>query len=181
MVVEQTEIKGLLVMTPRVFPDDRGSFFESFNQQLFENAVGREVTFVQDNESVSQKGVLRGLHFQVPPKGQGKLVRVIHGSVLDVAVDLRSDSPTFKQHIKILLSAENKRQLWIPPGFAHGFLSLEEETVFAYKCTEYYSPQHERTILWNDPILDIDWKIRNPIVSPKDSDSTYFSTFNSPF
>jgi len=181
MIAEPTGLDGLVVLTPRVFTDDRGSFSETFNNRVFREITGTSLSFVQDNESVSRKGVLRGLHFQVPPKAQGKLVRVISGSVLDVAVDLRTASATYGRHFSVLLSGSNKKQLWIPPGFAHGFLSLEEETVFAYKCTDYYSPEHERTIGWNDPDLVIDWGIHAPLISAKDLDSQDFRTFDSPF
>ena len=181
MIAEPTGLEDLVVLTPRVFTDDRGSFSETFNNRVFREITGTSLSFVQDNESVSRKGVLRGLHFQVPPKAQGKLVRVISGSVLDVAVDLRTASATYGRHFSVLLSGSNKKQLWIPPGFAHGFLSLEEETVFAYKCTDYYSPEHERTIGWNDPDLAIDWGIHAPLISAKDLESQDFRTFDSPF
>lgn len=181
MVVEQTPLSDLLVITPRIFSDDRGSFYESFHHKRFEEAVGRTVQFVQDNESVSQKNVVRGLHFQVPPMTQGKLVRVVRGAVLDVAVDLRKNSSDFGKHFSILLSGENKKQLWIPEGFAHGFLSLEPDTIFAYKCTNYYAPETERTLRWDDPDLAIKWGINEPLISPKDADSLLFHTFESPF
>lgn len=181
MVIEQTLLDGVLVFTPRVFSDNRGSFFESFNHRAFESAVGFPVQFVQDNESVSHQNVLRGLHFQLPPMAQGKLVRVVKGSVVDVAVDLRKNSATFGKHVAVQLSGENKKQLWIPPGFAHGFLSLEEGTVFSYKCTNYYAPETECTIQWNDPELAINWGAEAPIISAKDQDSLLFHTFDSPF
>lgn len=181
MLVTTLHIPGLLLLTPRTFTDDRGAFFESFNQAVFDQATGYPVTFVQDNESRSHRNVLRGLHFQLPPKAQGKLVRVIKGAALDVVVDLRQASATFGQHIKVELSAENKQQLWIPAGFAHGFLSLEDDTVFAYKCTDYYSPEHERSIRWNDTTLQIDWGINDPVISAKDADSMDFLTFETPF
>jgi dTDP-4-dehydrorhamnose 3,5-epimerase len=181
MLVEQTPLKGVLVFTPRLFSDERGHFFESFNHRAFEQAVGQPVVFVQDNESVSHKNVLRGLHFQAPPMAQGKLVRAVRGSVLDVAVDLRTESPTYGQHFSIVLSGENKSQIWIPPGFGHGFLSLEEDTIFAYKCTNYYAPETEGTIQWNDPDLGIAWGINQPVISAKDQDSFLFRTFPSPF
>lgn len=181
MLVEQTPIKGVLVFTPRLFSDDRGSFFESFNQQQFEEAVGQSVNFVQDNESISHQNVLRGLHFQSPPMAQGKLVRVVRGAVIDVAVDLRKQSSTYGEHVKIMLSGDNKQQLWIPPGFAHGFLSLASDTIFSYKCTNYYAPETERTLQWNDPTIAIDWGVDTPIISMKDQDSLLFSTFVSPF
>lgn len=181
MVVEQTPIQDLLVITPRVFADNRGSFYESFNQQRFEEAIGEKITFVQDNESISHKGVLRGLHFQLPPMAQGKLVHVVRGSVLDVAVDLRKNSPHFGQHFTVELSGENKRQLWIPAGFAHGFVSLEQDTIFAYKCTNYYAPETECTLRWNDPDLAISWGTNAPLISEKDADSLLFRNFDSPF
>lgn len=181
MTVDKTPIEGLLVFTPRIFPDNRGHFFESFNQRLFEEAVGKPVRFVQDNQSLSHRGVLRGLHFQAPPHAQGKLVRVLHGAVLDVAVDIRTGSATYGRHFSIELTAENRRQLWIPEGFAHGFVSLEEQTIFAYKCTDYYAPSSEGTIRWNDPQLGIDWRISDPFISEKDNNSLIFHNFPSPF
>lgn len=181
MLVEQTPIKDVLIFTPRLFSDDRGSFFESFNHQQFEEAVGQSVNFVQDNESISHQNVLRGLHFQSPPMAQGKLVRVVQGAVIDVAVDLRKQSSTYGEHVKIMLSGDNKQQLWIPPGFAHGFLSLASDTIFSYKCTNYYAPETERTLQWNDPTIAIDWGVDTPIISMKDQDSLLFSTFVSPF
>lgn len=174
-------IEGLVVFEPRVFSDDRGHFFESFNQNQFNSLIGKEITFVQDNESVSAKGVLRGLHFQIPTMAQGKLVRVVQGAVLDVAVDLRKNSPTYGQHYSIELSAKNKKVFWIPEGFGHGFLSLMDETIFAYKCTNYYSTQHEATIQWDDPILGIDWGISTPILSSKDAEAQNFKDFITPF
>lgn len=181
MNIIKPEIEGLLIITPKVFKDDRGEFMESFNKQKFDEAVGREVDFVQDNQSVSKKGVLRGLHFQTPPFAQGKLVRVIKGAVIDIAVDIRKESPTYGDYVAVELSAENKEQFWIPEGFAHGFVALEDETTFLYKCTNYYAPQCEGTILWNDPILNIDWGIDNPIISEKDALGQEFSNFVSDF
>lgn len=165
-----TPIKDLFILEPRVFGDDRGFFFESFNQQGFNEALGRDVLFVQDNHSKSAGGVLRGLHYQLQPYAQGKLVRVVQGSVLDVALDLRLDSPSLGQHFCVELSAENKRQFWIPPGFAHGFLTLSESAEFLYKTTNYYAPSHERCIAWNDPALGIDWQLGalQPALSGKD-------------
>ena len=170
MNVISTPIKDLIILEPRVFGDDRGFFFESFNQQRFDEVVGRKVVFVQDNHSKSAGGVLRGLHYQLQPYTQGKLVRVVKGAVLDVALDLRLDSPTLGQHFCVELSAENKRQFWIPPGFAHGFLTLSEGAEFLYKTTDYYAPSHERCIAWNDPSLGIDWQLRDlqPALSGKD-------------
>lgn len=181
MTITKTSIEGLLILEPRVFKDDRGAFFESFNQSIFDEAVGEKVEFVQDNQSTSQKGVLRGLHFQNPPFGQGKLVRVISGAVVDVAVDIRKSSPTYGQYVAVELSAENNRQFWIPEGFAHGFLALEEDTVFAYKCTNYYAPQSEGCLVWNDKDLGIEWNISEPIVSEKDAIGEEFHTFESQF
>lgn len=181
MEIREGKIKGLLIIEPRVFEDNRGYFFETFQKEKFNNAVGKVVHFVQDNESKSQKGVLRGLHFQKPPYAQGKLVRVIKGSVLDVAVDLRKDSSTYGEHQSVLLSAENKVQFYIPEGFAHGFITLEENTIFSYKCTNYYHPKAEDCILWNDDFLNIDWSYNNPILSEKDKLGKKFSNFISPF
>lgn len=181
MQIKETNIEGLLVLRPRRFEDERGYFFESFNQQQFSQLVNQTIEFVQDNESVSKKGVVRGLHFQSPPHAQGKLVRVASGSVLDVAVDIRKNSPTYGQWHAELLSAENGTQFWIPAGFAHGFVALEDQTQFLYKCTNYYAPSAEATLLWNDPQLNIDWNCSNPIVSEKDKQGTSFSSFISPF
>lgn len=181
MKAVQTAIKDLLIIEPKVFGDDRGFFFESYNQRNFAALIGRDVTFVQDNHSRSAKNVLRGLHYQIQHP-QGKLVRVVQGAVLDVAVDIRKSSPTFGQHVALELSAENKRMLWIPEGFAHGFLVLSETAEFLYKTTDYYYPEHERSLLWNDPVLVIDWKLQAaPALSGKDAqgklfkDAEYFS------
>lgn len=174
-----TEIEGVKIFEPRIFSDNRGYFFESFNQKSFQEAIGDKIEFVQDNESVSKKGVIRGLHFQIPPFAQGKLVRVNKGSVIDVAVDLRKSSSTYGKFVAVELSAENKRQLWIPAGFAHGFSSLEDETQFLYKCTNYYSPESEATLLYSD--FQIDWKVENPIVSDKDRIGESFANFITPF
>lgn len=161
-------IPEVILFEPKVFGDDRGFFFESFNQARFEEAVGHAVSFVQDNHSKSVKGVLRGLHYQIQ-QPQGKLVRVAQGEVFDVAVDIRRSSPTFGQWVGALLSAENKRQLWVPEGFAHGFVVLSETAEFLYKTTDYYAPAHERSILWNDPDLAIDWTFNGqPLLSAKD-------------
>ena len=158
MNVIETKIKDLVIIEPRVFADDRGYFFESFSQRAFEEKVCK-TTFVQDNESKSSYGVLRGLHFQKGEYAQSKLVRVIEGTVLDVAVDLRPDSPTYGQYEAVELSAENKRQFFVPRGFAHGFAVLSETATFQYKCDNFYAPQHEGAIAWNDPDLNIDWRI----------------------
>lgn len=180
MEIEEKEIKGLIEIFPKVFGDQRGFFLETFNESRY-NEVLKNVQFVQDNFSSSNKGVLRGLHFQNPPYSQGKLVQVITGSALDVAVDLRKDSDTYGQHLKVILSSEKRNQFWIPEGFAHGFLALEDNTIFSYKCTNYYNPQSEVTILWNDRNLKIDWQIDNPIISPKDNEGVLFKDFDTPF
>lgn len=181
MVVTTCDIPGLLVFEPKVFEDARGFFLESFNEKNFSEIVGEKIVFCQDNESLSKKNVLRGLHFQTPPFAQGKLVRVISGSVIDVAVDIRKSSPYYGYYQMIELSAENKKQFWIPPGFAHGFLSLEENTIFNYKCTNYYSPVSEKTIKWNDLDLQIKWPNMDPIVSEKDQVGLEFANFVSEF
>lgn len=169
MEVIKTAIEGVLILEPQVFADERGYFFESFNEREFLQKVAL-VSFVQDNESRSGYGVLRGLHYQLPPHTQSKLVRVISGRVLDVAVDIREGSPTFGEHVAVELSGENKRQLFIPQGFAHGFAVLSEEAVFQYKCDHFYAPQSEAAIAWNDPALGIDWQLpaADIIVSEKD-------------
>lgn len=175
-----TKIPDLIVIKPMIFSDKRGYFFESYNRQkLLE--IGINENFVQDNESRSQKGVLRGLHFQKPPFDQGKLVRVIEGSVLDVAVDLRKDSETYGQWESVLLSGENKLMMWLPPGFAHGFIALEDNTVFFYKCTNHYNKESEGSIIWNDPTLNINWENDNPILTEKDLTAQFFKDFDSPF
>ena len=170
MEIIKTNIEGVVIIEPRIFKDDRGYFFESFSQREFEEKVCK-TTFVQDNESKSSYGVLRGLHFQKPPFAQSKLVRVIKGAVLDVAVDIRKGSPTFGQYVSVELTGENHRQFFIPRGFAHGFSVLSEEVIFQYKCDNFYSPQSEGAIAWNDPELGIDWKIPRDkvILSEKDS------------
>lgn len=177
------EIGGLLILEPQIFEDDRGYFFESFNQSRFESLTGETVNFCQDNESFSHKNVLRGLHFQAPPFGQGKLVRVSRGAVLDVAVDIRAGSATYGQSATVLLSAENKRQFWIPEGFAHGFLTLEDQTVFNYKCTAIYNKESEGGLNWNDPALKIDWGLHEvkPLLSDKDKVEISFVQFKTPF
>ncbi len=180
MEIIKTEIQDLLIIKPQVFEDDRGYFFESFNQEKF-LTHGIDVKFVQDNESRSMKNVLRGLHFQKHPYAQGKLVRVMHGSVLDVAVDLRKDSSTYGKWASIVLSDKNKWMYWIPQGFAHGFLTLEDNTVFFYKCTNVYNKTSEGSIRWNDPDLNINWDVDNPILSEKDIVAPLFKDFDSPF
>ncbi|MBN2793019.1 MAG: dTDP-4-dehydrorhamnose 3,5-epimerase [Desulfuromonadales bacterium] len=169
MNVIKTEIPDLLIIEPKVFGDERGFFYESYNDRAFREAIGRDVWFVQDNHSRSVKGVLRGLHYQMPPVAQGKLVRCVVGEVFDVAVDIRKDSLTFGKWVGVRLSAENKWQLWIPEGFAHGFLVLSDYAEFLYKTTNYYAPEQERCILWNDPILGIVWPLSDaPVLSLKD-------------
>lgn len=181
MKISRGTIEGLFVIEPNVFGDDRGYFFESFNEKSWMDQVGFVPTFVQDNESMSGKNVLRGIHFQNPPDQQGKLVRVIKGSVLDVAVDLRKNSPTYGLHQKVVLSGENKKQFYVPAGFGHGFLTLEDDTIFSYKCTSHYNPKNESGILWNDSQLNIDWGVNNPLISSKDKSLQKFINFVSPF
>jgi dTDP-4-dehydrorhamnose 3,5-epimerase len=180
MEVTETKLKGLVVIKPRVFEDDRGYFFESYNKNSFERS-GLKMDFVQDNQSLSQKGVLRGLHFQDPPHAQGKLVRVITGAVFDVAVDIRKQSPTYGQWFGLELTEKNKWMLYVPEGFAHGFLTLEDNTIFSYKCTNTYNKAAEGCILWNDPQINIDWNVKNPLLSPKDLEGTAFKDFVSRF
>ena len=170
MNIIETDIKGVMIIEPRLFSDERGHFFESFNQNIFVEKVCKTM-FVQDNESKSSYGVIRGLHFQKPPFAQSKLVRVVKGAVLDVAVDIRRNSPFFGKHVSVELTEDNHRQLFIPRGFAHGFSVLSEEVVFQYKCDNLYAPQCEGAIAWNDPDLGIDWKIpmEKVVLSEKDS------------
>ena len=174
----KTPIEGLLVIKPDIFEDDRGYFFESWSKKAFQDI---SLEFVQDNQSLSRKGALRGLHFQNPPFEQGKLVRVIKGAVIDVAVDIRKNSITYGQHFAIRLSEENKKIFWIPPGFAHGFLALEDDTIFVYKCTQIYNKESEGSLLWDDSDLNIDWGFLNPLVSEKDMDAGSFKDFKSEF
>ncbi|MCR4659007.1 MAG: dTDP-4-dehydrorhamnose 3,5-epimerase [Bacteroidales bacterium] len=183
MNIVKTEIEGLFIIEPRVFGDNRGYFFESFNARDFKEATGVEVEFVQDNESKSTYGVVRGLHFQNPPYAQSKLVRVVEGEVLDVVVDLRRHSPTFGRHCAVVLSASNHRQFFIPKGFAHGFAVLSDEAIFQYKCDEYYHPEAEGALAWNDPTLSIDWQIAPSSVklSEKDKNHPKFDSFVTPF
>jgi len=180
MQITTTPIEGLLIVQPKVFGDHRGYFMETYNEATF-RAAGLPTDFVQDNQSFSGKGILRGLHFQAPPYAQGKLVRVIRGAVLDVALDLRKSSPTYGKHFTIQLTEENKTMFWIPPGFAHGFLTLEEDTLFAYKVTGLYNKESEGGILWNDPDLGIEWEIDQPVLSEKDLILPRLANFNSPF
>jgi dTDP-4-dehydrorhamnose 3,5-epimerase len=180
MKIQMNEIKGLLIISPDVFGDERGYFFESFSLKKYEQA-GMNFNFVQDNISKSKKGTVRGLHYQVGENAQGKLCQVIKGKVLDVAVDIRFNSPTFGKYYSIELSEDNHTQFWMPPGFAHGFSVLSDEAVFHYKCTEYYSKENERSILYNDPDLNIDWKVETPIVSEKDKLAKLFKDIDKDF
>jgi len=180
MITEKTFIEGLLVIKPKVFEDARGYFFESFNEHLLAEA-GIKDKFVQDNQSLSQKNVLRGLHFQSPPYTQGKLVRVIKGAVLDVVVDIRKKSPTYGKHFAVELNEQNKIMFWVPGGFAHGFTTLQDNTIFHYKCTRYYNKESEGSILYNDPDLGIDWGISSPLLSEKDKTGALLKDFVSPF
>lgn len=179
-MVQTTFINGLLIITPKVFFDERGYFYETFSVAKYKE-FGITDTFVQDNQSLSQKGALRGLHFQAPPFAQGKLVRVVKGAVLDVVVDIRKDSATYGKHFSIELNEDNKTQFWIPAGFAHGFVTLEDNTIFEYKCTNYYNKASEGGILWNDADLNIQWGTSDAIISEKDQLLSPFNTFISPF
>lgn len=180
MRVIETKIKGLLILEPTKFEDERGWFMESFNQKVFERVLSDRSlaipNFVQDNHSLSHKGVLRGLHYQIEPYAQAKLVRVVQGRVWDVAVDMRKNSETFGQWVGLELDAEHNKQFWIPAGFAHGFVALEDNTQFLYKTTHYYAREYERTILWNDPTLNIDWPVikADIIINPKDAQASNF-------
>ncbi|HHE32765.1 MAG TPA: dTDP-4-dehydrorhamnose 3,5-epimerase [Chlorobaculum parvum] len=169
MHIIETSLPGVLLFEPKVFEDDRGWFFESFRQDVFEQHAG-PYRFVQDNESFSRYGVVRGLHYQKPPHTQGKLVRVIRGEVLDVAVDVRNGSPNFGKHTAQLLSENNRRMMWLPPGFAHGFVVLSASAVFSYKCTNYYAPTHDAGVRWNDPAIGIDWQLPDCEVSLSSKD-----------
>ncbi len=182
MNIIQTGIKDLIVIEPKIFGDHRGYFTSPYIESAFNQLVGA-THFVQDNESKSSKGVLRGLHFQLPPYDQAKLVRVISGAVIDVAVDLRKDSPDYGKHYSILLSGENKKQLFVPRGFAHGFVVLENDTIFSYKVDNIYAPEFESGIIWNDPDLSIDWKLNGitPLLSDKDKELQSFKSFKSSF
>jgi dTDP-4-dehydrorhamnose 3,5-epimerase len=180
MEIQKTAIEGLLIIQPKVFQDSRGYFFETYNKGVFEN-LGLNLDIVQSNISQSDKGVVRGLHYQNPPFAQGKLVRVLRGSVLDVAVDIRKESPTYGQHLIVELSESNKTALWIPPGFAHGFRTMEDKTIFFYDCTGMYNKASEGSILWNDDTLGIDWGIATPSLSDKDANAPSFSACNNLF
>jgi dTDP-4-dehydrorhamnose 3,5-epimerase len=175
MKVTRTALEGVLILEPKVFGDERGFFMESFNQTAFNEAVGHEVAFVQDNHSRSAKGVLRGLHYQMPPHAQGKLVRVTQGSVFDVAVDIREGSPTFGKWVGVELSGSNHKQMWIPPGLAHGFLVTSDSADFVYKTTDYYAPQAEGCVRWDDPAIGIDWPLggMTPALSAKDASAPW--------
>jgi dTDP-4-dehydrorhamnose 3,5-epimerase len=176
VIVHETDLPGVLVLEPKLFRDERGFFMESYNRARFSEAVGGDVEFVQDNHSRSSRGVLRGLHYQVPPSPQGKLVRVVAGEIFDVAVDIRRSSPTFGKWTGVYLSAENHRQIWIPEGFAHGFLTVSEAAEVLYKANGYYSPAHERSLVWNDPDVAIDWPITvDPILAAKDASASPLS------
>ena len=181
MIVERTTLPRVLILTPRTFGDDRGFFFESFNTRVFSENTGENCQFVQDNHSKSSIGVLRGLHYQLG-KPQGKLVRVVEGAIFDVAVDIRKGSPTFGQWVGVELTAENKKQLWVPPDFAHGFIVISESAQVLYKATDFYSPEHERSIVWNDQTIDIDWPDIgiSPILSAKDADASTLANADLP-
>ena len=181
MKLISTKIKDLFIIEPEVFGDERGYFYESFNAKKFNELIGREINFVQDNQSMSGANIVRGLHFQNPPYAQGKLVRVIEGEVIDVAVDIRKKSPTYGEYVSVRLTGENKRMFWIPEGFAHGFSSLKEGTIFSYKCTNYYNKESEGSIAWDDKFLNINWAVESAVISEKDQKSSSFKEFNSQF
>jgi len=174
MKVTETEIKDVFIIEPKLFRDDRGYFFESFNAQKFKELTGSDLTFVQDNQSQSNRGTLRGLHYQEDPHAQGKLVRVVSGAVLDVVVDIRKDSPTYGKYISEVLTSFDNNMLWLPPGMAHGFVALDDFTIFSYKCTDYYHPECEKCIAWNDQDINIDWGFDEPLVSEKDQQGILF-------
>lgn len=181
--VVKTDISGVLIIEPKVFGDDRGYFMESFNAREFAEKTGIDITFVQDNESKSRFGVLRGLHFQLPPFTQSKLVRVVKGKVIDVAVDIRKGSPTYGKYVACEMTEENKRQFFVPKGFAHGFCVLSEEAIFQYKCDEFYHPEAEGAIAWNDPDIAIQWPVEaeNVVLSEKDKHHPNLKDFDTPF
>jgi dTDP-4-dehydrorhamnose 3,5-epimerase len=180
MIVKETKLKGCFILEPKVFEDSRGYFFESFNQNIFNKLIGQNINFIQDNESFSSKGVLRGLHYQIGEHGQAKLVRVIKGNVLDIAVDIRKGSPTFGEHVSLELSEDNKKQMFIPRGFAHGFIVLSDTAIFSYKCDNFYNKESEAGIIYNDKALNIDWILNEDefIISEKDLKLPLFSTLN---
>ena len=181
MNIISTKIEGVYLIKPKIFNDDRGSFFESFNMKVFQKETNQKINFVQDNQSVSSKNILRGLHFQKPPYAQAKLVRVIKGCVLDVVVDLRKKSKTYGKYILEELSEYNNHQLYLPKGMAHGFLTLEDNTIFTYKCSEFYCKEAEDSIIWNDSSIRIKWPDIIPLLSKKDLNAKKFSSFVSPF
>lgn len=181
MNIISTKIEGVYLIKPKIFNDDRGSFFESFNMKVFQKETNQKINFVQDNQSVSSKNILRGLHFQKPPHAQAKLVRVIKGCVLDVVVDLRKKSKTYGKYILEELSEYNNHQLYLPKGMAHGFLTLEDNTIFTYKCSEFYCKEAEDSIIWNDSSIGIKWPDIIPLLSKKDLNAKKFSSFVSPF
>ena len=181
MNIISTKIEGVYLIKPKIFNDDRGSFFESFNMKVFQKETNQKINFVQDNQSVSSKNILRGLHFQKPPHAQAKLVRVIKGCVLDVVVDLRKKSKTYGKYILEELSEYNNHQLFLPKGMAHGFLTLEDNTIFTYKCSEFYCKEAEDSIMWNDSTIGIKWPNSKPLLSKKDQNAKKFSSFVSPF
>ena len=180
MEIIKTAIPDVVRIKPKVFGDDRGYFFESWNKHTLLQ-LGFDVDFVQDNQSLSMKGVLRGMHFQRPPYTQGKLVRVIQGSILDVAVDLRKDSPTFLKYETAVLSGENKELFYVPEGFAHGFLTLEDHTIVNYKCSERYVKDAEVTFRWDDPVIGIHWNFKQPLLSERDKEASFFNEIDNPF
>ncbi|UYZ62688.1 dTDP-4-dehydrorhamnose 3,5-epimerase [Hymenobacter weizhouensis] len=180
MEIKHHALAGVIEFTPRVFGDARGAFFESFSEKIMREA-GADVPWVQDNQSRSMRGVLRGLHFQCPPHAQAKLVRVAQGRALDVVVDIRRNSPTYGQHVAVELDATRFNMLYVPTGFAHGFAALEDDTLFLYKCSNYYQPSAEGGLYWNDPQLGIDWGLTDPIISPKDQVLPQLAEFDSPF
>jgi len=180
MKITPLRIPDVKLIYPKVIEDSRGYFYESYHKEIFASN-GIAADFLQDNQSLSGKNILRGLHFQVPPYEQGKLVRVISGAVLDVAVDLRKKSPWYGQYVSEIISGKNKLMMWIPPGFAHGFLTLEDENIFFYKCTSYYNRESERVILWNEPELAIDWGVASPVISDRDKQGMPFRSFDGIF
>ena len=181
MEVIKFELEGVLLLKPKVYKDERGYFYESFNQKTFNDVVGEKIEFVQDNQSSSQKHTLRGLHFQAPPFAQGKLVRVVQGAVIDLIVDIRKNSPTYGQTLTVELQAENHEILWVPPGFAHGFYTLADHTIFQYKCSNFYNKESEGDILWSDAAFDFQKQFKNQILNEKDKIAPVFNQLNSPF
>tara|TARA_B100000029_G_scaffold217062_1_gene214877 strand:+ start:30343 stop:30885 length:543 start_codon:yes stop_codon:yes gene_type:complete len=178
MEFKETPLEGIKIIKPSVFEDQRGFFFESYNRKDYKKILGKNISFVQDNQSKSKKNVLRGLHFQIK-KPQGKLIRVLKGKILDVVVDLRKDSKSFSNSYSIFLTEESKEQLWVPPGFAHGFLVMSEYAEVSYKTTDYWYPEYEKTLVWNDPNVSVDWPINNPLLSEKDSNGLSLSELES--